>query len=98
MSDKVLVQYELILQVEDYAGDFEKCAADTNKVHGIFNKLLKEMFPDNDKAWEIGQIHFQEFDSTNPSHAAAYFLCDVMVNVNDLFWAYAMLTEEDMTF
>lgn len=92
MKDKVLVQYEMCLHVEDFNNDFEVCRNASAIVRVNLARVLAAMFDESD-SYKIGEIRFEEFDSSNPTHACAIFLCDVLVNVNDLFWCTAMRIE-----
>lgn len=64
-------QYEIALSVEDYDGDFDECAEATDDARTSFLIEAKELGVNVEV---ITSIEFVEFDSSNPSHAAGYFL------------------------
>lgn len=64
-------QSEVMLSVSDYQGDFEACSKDIEAAREEFLILAsaEEIVLES-----IESITFLEFDSSNPSHATAYFL------------------------
>jgi hypothetical protein len=68
---------ELCLAVEDYEGDFDECANATDDVIASLHALAMM----RDTTCNVLDVEFLEFDSSNPSHACAYFdvtyECDV---------------------
>jgi hypothetical protein len=60
---------EMILAVEDYAGDFDECANATDDVIAAMHALADS----EGTTCNVLSVEFIEFDSSNPSHACAYF-------------------------
>lgn len=81
-------QFEVVLSVSDYGGDFESCKQDFDEVLEIAQEELSEAGVaealNKMGGMEIKVDKFIEFDSGNPSHAGGYFLIEMSGSKEDV--------------
>ena len=80
-------EFEVVLSVRDYKGSFDdaQCATDDAKqqaIDEICSDLMECGYSEKQarkmvKQVKVTRIRFEEFDSSNPTHADAYFLATV---------------------
>jgi hypothetical protein len=67
----MMKEREVILSVADFKGDFEEARMATEKARDLFMTEAKE---EKVTIASVQSVEFIEFDSSNPTHAGAYFL------------------------
>lgn len=71
-------QFEVVLSVSDYDGDFESCKGDFQTAVYTADDELRDSGVSSDIRARIKMtVKFIEFDSGNPTHAGGYFLITV---------------------
>lgn len=90
-------QFEVVLSVSDYEGDFESCKEDFDAALEVAQEELTEA----GVAKALGKMggmkikvaKFVEFDSGNPSHAGGYFLVEMSGSKEDVATAEKLHTK-----
>lgn len=90
-------QFEVVLSVSDYEGDFENCKQDFDGALEVAQEELTEAGVakalDNMGGMKIRVNRFVEFDSGNPSHAGGYFLIEMTGSKEDVATVKKLHTE-----